>query len=75
MLQRRRVFRCVLGALALAASATLASVQPNLDAVGPKVGVAVPEFQGVDQFGRSQTLQSVLGPEGAMIVFYRSADW
>jgi hypothetical protein len=53
---------------------TLAA-QPRTDQVGPQVGTAVPAFEGVDQFGRSHTLQSVLGPNGAMIVFYRSADW
>jgi hypothetical protein len=35
----------------------------------------VPEFAGTDQFGRTQTVQGVLGAKGAMIVFFRSADW
>jgi hypothetical protein len=35
----------------------------------------VPDFSLVDQQGRTRTLQSVMGPKGAMIVFYRSADW
>jgi hypothetical protein len=43
--------------------------------VGPQVGDTVPEFSGTDQFGRPQTLQSSVGPKGAMLVFFRSADW
>jgi hypothetical protein len=42
---------------------------------GPQVGSVVPGFAGVDQFGRPQTLASIVGPKGAMIVFFRSADW
>jgi hypothetical protein len=60
----------VLGALVQARQA-----MPDLDTIGPAVGARVPDFAGVDQFGRAQTLQSILGPQGAMLVFFRSADW
>ncbi|HXG89915.1 MAG TPA: hypothetical protein VNJ02_16430 [Vicinamibacterales bacterium] len=49
--------------------------QPDPATLGPRVGAQVPEFSGVDQFGRRQTLQTVLGAKGAMLVFFRSADW
>ena len=42
---------------------------------GPNVGQQVPAFSATDQNGRNQTLQSVMGPKGAMLVFFRSADW
>jgi hypothetical protein len=42
---------------------------------GPGVGDRVPDFAGSDQAGRTQTLQSILGPKGAILVFHRSADW
>ncbi len=45
------------------------------DRKGPQVGEHVPAFSGVDQHGRTQTLESVLKADGAMLVFYRSADW
>jgi hypothetical protein len=62
------------GALGLhAQSAQPAPVQTAN--VGPQVGQAVPAFTGVDQFGRTHTLESSLGPSGAMLVFFRSADW
>jgi hypothetical protein len=42
---------------------------------GPGVGQPVPSFSASDQDGRTQTLQSIMGPKGAMLVFFRSADW
>jgi hypothetical protein len=42
---------------------------------GPAVGDSVPDFAAPDQGGRTQTLKSIMGPKGAMLVFYRSADW
>ena len=47
----------------------------DVETVGPKVGEALPLFSLQDQSGRTQSLKSVLGPEGAVIVFFRSADW
>jgi peroxiredoxin len=42
---------------------------------GPSVGETVPDFRLADQNGKTQTLSSILGPKGALLVFYRSADW
>jgi len=42
---------------------------------GPAVGQPVPDFSLQDQNGRTQTLKSVSGPKGTMLVFFRSADW
>ena len=42
---------------------------------GPEPGTRVPDFSAPDQNGKTQTLQSIMGPKGAMLVFYRSADW
>jgi hypothetical protein len=42
---------------------------------GPAAGDRVPDFAAPDQVGRTQTLKSVMGPKGVMLVFYRSADW
>ena len=42
---------------------------------GPAVGQPVPDFFLQDQSGRTQTLKSVSGPKGTMLVFFRSADW
>jgi hypothetical protein len=42
---------------------------------GPQVGERVPDFNLPDQDGHTQTLQSIMGSKGAMLVFIRSADW
>lgn len=66
-------------ALALILSAPIVAAQApapvDTSKIGPQVGTAVPSFEGVDQFGKRQSLSSVFGPKGAMLVFFRSADW
>jgi cytochrome oxidase Cu insertion factor (SCO1/SenC/PrrC family) len=47
----------------------------DVSKLGPQVGERVPDFNLKDQNGRSWTLQSIMGPKGAMLVFFRSADW
>jgi len=47
----------------------------DVSKLGPQVGARVPDFQLIDQTGKSQTLQSIMGRRGAMLVFVRSADW
>jgi hypothetical protein len=50
---------------------------PKIDVsrLGPQVGDKVPGFELKDQTGQTQTLDSIMGPKGAMLVFIRSADW
>ncbi len=57
--------------------ATAAQQREKVDVskLGPQVGQQVPAFSLKDQTGKVQTLQSVMGPKGAMLVFLRSADW
>ena len=43
--------------------------------LGPQVGETVPDFKLSDQFGETQTLDSVMRPNGLMLLFHRSADW
>jgi hypothetical protein len=43
--------------------------------LGPQVGIAVPDFNLPDQRNQRRTLRSILGPKGAVLVFFRSADW
>jgi hypothetical protein len=43
--------------------------------MGPDVGESIPPIQALDQHGRIQTFDSIRGPEGAVVVFIRSADW
>ena len=50
-------------------------IKVDVSALGPQVGEQVPDFNLDDQNGHTRTLQSVMGPRGAMLVFVRSADW
>ena len=47
----------------------------DVSKLGPQVGERVPDFRLPDQTGTIQTLRSIRGPKGAMLVFLRSADW
>jgi hypothetical protein len=47
----------------------------DLDRTGPQIGTRLPDFVLHDQRGQTHSLKSLLGPKGAMIVFFRSADW
>ncbi len=42
---------------------------------GPAVGSKIPVFEALDQGGRRQTFDTLRGPKGAVLLFYRSADW
>src|SRR5258705_5437493 len=66
------------GVLLVATSMVLAAEDVrriDVSRLGPRVGAVVPAFSLPDQHGKTRTLQSLMGPKGAMIVFYRSADW
>jgi cytochrome oxidase Cu insertion factor (SCO1/SenC/PrrC family) len=49
--------------------------QIDVTRLGPQVGQRVPDFSLTDQQGRTQTLKTTMGSSGAMLVFFRSADW
>ena len=47
----------------------------DVERVGPQVSASLPDFNLRDQHGEVHSLKSLLGPKGALIVFFRSADW
>ena len=51
---------------------------PRADAnmtTGPEVGERIPMFAATDQNGVRRSFADIKGPNGAMILFHRSADW
>jgi hypothetical protein len=58
--------------LFLSSVITLAA-QPN--PFGTAVGAKIPDFSAPDQNGVSQRFETIRGAKGAMLVFFRSADW
>ncbi|MBV9771407.1 MAG: hypothetical protein JOZ32_17685 [Bryobacterales bacterium] len=61
--------------LAFSLTAALAAAHGQSIKTGPAVGEKIPDFSAQDQSGHEQTLKSIMGPKGAMLVFFRSADW
>jgi hypothetical protein len=43
--------------------------------IGLAVGQKAPAFSARDQFGQEQTLNALKGPNGTVLLFFRSADW
>lgn len=57
---------------------------PSLDAqpapapavnLGPSEGERIPGFEASDQHGSPRSWENLRGSKGAVLVFYRSADW
>jgi hypothetical protein len=47
----------------------------ELMSIGLAVGQKAPAFSVRDQFGRIQTLETLKGTDGTVLLFFRSADW
>jgi len=67
------VVLCVL--IYMAAAIQAQSVLPDVGKFGPQVGEVIPDFFLSDQHGVVRDLGSILGPNGALIVFSRSVRW
>jgi len=48
---------------------------PLLLALALNPGDMIPKFEASDQQGVTRTFDSIRGPKGAYLVFFRSADW
>lgn len=48
---------------------------PFLLALALNTGDPIPKFEAKDQHGAARTFDSIRGPKGAYLVFFRSADW
>ena len=42
---------------------------------GPAIGENIPNFEATDQNGKLTNFKDIVGPNGALILFHRSADW
>jgi len=42
---------------------------------GPELGERIPDFAALDQNGVRRTFDQIKGPNGALVFFFRSADW
>ena len=67
--------RFVLASATVVAGLAGLLAQTDVNALGPHVGDRAIAFRLTDQRGVVQTLDSVAGPKGTMLVFFRSANW
>ena len=71
--------RTIMLATLLLGFSTLAAAQSreaiDVASLGPQIGERVPDFNLPVQSGQVHSLDSIMGPNGVMLVFYRSADW
>ncbi len=74
---RRVILACTLAVMLTAAPARMQQPREQVDVsdLGPQVGETIPDFSLPDQNGTVWTRESIVGTNGAMIVFHRSADW
>jgi hypothetical protein len=54
---------------------TIQVASVELMSIGLAVGQKAPAFSARDQFGRAQTLDTLKGTNGTVLLFFRSADW
>jgi hypothetical protein len=47
----------------------------TVEKFGPPEGRPAPPLKARDQFGAEQTLRTVAGKDGTVLLFFRSADW
>ena len=59
----------------VAGAQSAAQSRIDVSTLGPQVGQRVPDFSLKDQNDKTETLHSIMGRRGAMLVFIRSADW
>ena len=43
--------------------------------IGLQVGQKAPAFTATDQFGHDQSIETLKGAKGTVLLFFRSADW
>jgi hypothetical protein len=54
---------------------TIQVASTELMSIGLAVGQRAPNFSARDEFGHAQTLETLKGPNGTVLLFFRSADW
>ncbi len=59
----------------LAVQAAAPAPRPDPMTLGPAVGQTLPAFEVKDSRGVARNFESLKGPNGLVLVFFRSADW
>ena len=78
MSRRTKFISLIFSSLLLANLSPAAQQTPakiDVNRLGPQVGEKIPDFTLQDQTGKTWSRDSLMGKNGLMLVFYRSADW
>jgi hypothetical protein len=51
------------------------SQEADSPSIGLQIGERAPNFASRDQFGHEQSIETLRGPNGTVLLFFRSADW
>jgi hypothetical protein len=74
--RRSRGTSAVLAAIAVAVLGFFFAAPARAEiATGPEVGERIPDIRTLDQYGKIRTFEDLRGPEGLLVLFYRTADW
>ena len=65
----------LLFSLTIANPAEKKDAPPDRESVGLGIGHQAPAFRLLDQAGREQSNETLRGPHGTVLLFFRSADW
>ena len=71
---RLAVFACIAVVSVMPLPGQLQGLRDSNE-IGPTAGAMAPEFALPDQTGQRRTMESLMGPKGLVLVFFRSADW
>ncbi|MEE9227165.1 MAG: hypothetical protein V3U66_05475 [Acidobacteriota bacterium] len=52
---------------------SMASDEPIF--TGPEIGASIPAIQASDQWGKTREFKDLSGPEGLLLLFFRTVDW
>ena len=63
------------GLVAVASGQLDHATSDSTPTIGLEIGQQAPAFALLDQFGHEQSNQTLKGPNGTVILFFRSADW
>ncbi len=52
---------------------SMASDEPI--STGPEIGASIPAIQASDQWGKTREFEDLSGPEGLLLLLFRTVDW
>ena len=74
-MKRHLSWRAALLLMVMVPASAAAAADEGVFSPGPEVGERIPEFRLSDQHGKAHAFADLTGPDGLLLLFYRTADW